>query len=217
MSLKRHEIILTSVAVANLNSFRGPHDIVFFPLRWCGAKADGGLAVCGREQLVQSLSQHIHHKRMWWLALPVECFLCLVKRRGKKTQTNTEKNECDIAQFLTRTEGINWMCMFGGGNKFGESKKKEKRKEAKTSGSKSDVHLQQGAVVVQIRDALEQSSPDANVVESHAHPAPGQGMPHVVRVAQEQHACNTADSCLSHVQNAARLPACLPAQPTSSN
>lgn len=50
------------------------------------------------------------------------------------------------------------------------------------------LNLQQGAVVVQIRDVLEQIPPDTDVVEGHAHTSTGQGMPHVVGVAQEEHA-----------------------------
>lgn len=44
------------------------------------------LTVCGCKQLVQGLSQHIHHERMWWLAFPVEFFLCLVRRGEKKSR-----------------------------------------------------------------------------------------------------------------------------------
>lgn len=65
---------------------------------------DGGrqtLTVSGCKQLVQRLGQHIHHKRMWWLAFPVEFFLCLLRRGGKK--------KCDIAhiglQLLTNSRG----------------------------------------------------------------------------------------------------------------
>lgn len=50
-------------------------------------------------------------------------------------------------------------------------------------------HLQQGAVVIEIREVLEQIPPDADIVEGHAHPSTGQRMPHVVGVAQEEHAC----------------------------
>lgn len=49
---------------------------------------DGGrqtLTVSGCKQLIQRLGQHIHHKRMWWLAFPVEFFLCLLRRGGKKS------------------------------------------------------------------------------------------------------------------------------------
>lgn len=50
-------------------------------------------------------------------------------------------------------------------------------------------HLQQGAVVVQIWEVLEQIPPDTDVIEGHAHPSTGQRVPHVVGVAQEEHAC----------------------------
>lgn len=66
-------------------------------------------------------------------------------------------------------------------------------------GSSSCAHLQHGPVVVQVVDVLEQTPPDANVVEGHAHPSARQRMPHVVRIAQEKHACNTTDCRLSHI------------------
>lgn len=44
------------------------------------------LTVCGCKQLIQGLSQHIHHERMWWLAFPVEFFLCLVRRGQIKSR-----------------------------------------------------------------------------------------------------------------------------------
>lgn len=53
------------------------------------------------------------------------------------------------------------------------------------------THLQQGLVLVQVRDAPQQIPPDANVVESDAHPAARQRVPHVVGVAQQQHACRS--------------------------
>lgn len=48
-------------------------------------------------------------------------------------------------------------------------------------------HLQQGAVVVEVRQVLEQIPPDRDVIEGHAHSSPRQRMPHVVGIAQEQH------------------------------
>lgn len=66
---------------------------------------DGGrqtLTVSGCKQLIQRLGQHIHHKRMWWLAFPVEFFLCLLRRGGGE-------KKCDIAhiglQLLTNSRG----------------------------------------------------------------------------------------------------------------
>lgn len=55
--------------------------------------------------------------------------------------------------------------------------------------SSSCIHLQHSPVVIQLRDVLEQTPPDANVVESNTHPSSCQRMPHVVSVAQEKHAC----------------------------
>lgn len=55
-------------------------------------------------------------------------------------------------------------------------------------------HLQQGAVVVEIREVLEQIPPDTDIIEGHAHTSTGQRMPHVVGVAQEQHTCK-GDKC----------------------
>ena len=54
-----------------------------------------------------------------------------------------------------------------------------------------DAHLQHGAVVVQIREAPEQTPPDADVIQRHAHPAARQRMPHVVGVAQQKDPCKT--------------------------
>lgn len=51
---------------------------------WNTLQQGGRLTVGGCKQLVQGLGQHIHHKRMWWLAFPVEFFLCLLRRRRKK-------------------------------------------------------------------------------------------------------------------------------------
>lgn len=56
-------------------------------------------------------------------------------------------------------------------------------------GERVHPHLQQGAIVVEIREVLEQIPPDTDVIEGHAHPSTGQRMPHVVGVAQEEHAC----------------------------
>lgn len=53
-------------------------------------------------------------------------------------------------------------------------------------------HLQQGTVVIEIQEVLEQIPPDADVIEGHAHPSTGQRVPHVVGVAQEEHACKGA-------------------------
>lgn len=57
-----------------------------------------------------------------------------------------------------------------------------------------DAHLQHGPVVVQIRDAPEQTPPDANIVQRDAHPSARQRMPHVVGVAQQKHPCKRHQS-----------------------
>ena len=47
------------------------------------------LTVSGCKQLVEGLGQHVHHKGMWWLAFPVEFFLCLLRRTKKRVQCYT--------------------------------------------------------------------------------------------------------------------------------
>lgn len=59
----------------------------------------------------------------------------------------------------------------------------------KMLGLDPQVYLQQGLVIVQIWDVLQQASPDANIIESNTHPPSGQRVPHVVSIAQEEHAC----------------------------
>lgn len=50
-------------------------------------------------------------------------------------------------------------------------------------------HLQQGGVIVQIWDVLQQTPPDPDVIEGDTHPSPRQRVPHVVGITQQQHAC----------------------------
>lgn len=67
---------------------------------------DGGrqtLTVSGCKQLIQRLGQHIHHKRMWWLAFPVEFFLCLLRRGGGKKSVILHTFGCS---FLPTAEEI---------------------------------------------------------------------------------------------------------------
>ncbi len=44
-------------------------------------------------------------------------------------------------------------------------------------------YLEHSCIVIEIRDVLEQVSPDADVIQHHTHAAAGQRMTHVIRVA----------------------------------
>lgn len=143
-------------------------------------------------------------------------FFAWWKERGKKTKTN-KKNECDIAQFLTHTEGINWMC--GGNNKLGESKKKKKKR-----GKNFRVEIW-CSPAARRRRRTDPGCSWANLSRCERRWEPRSSRPQ-----SEDASCCTRRPGAARLQHsrqllvtrpkrtkASCLPACLPAQPTSSN